>query len=188
MAEWSELLAELVEARGTELNRYGFLLCGDRAEGADLFQDALVRVFTHPKGGWTVRDVEGYVRRTMLNRYLDLYRRRHRLRLLLPRLSGGGQSEVVPDHGEGADRRLDLLAAIGDLTPRQRACVVLRFYEDLPVAEVAHRMRLSQGTVKRHLSDATARMFARMSESRPDHPPAADGDASSAHASTGGTR
>ncbi|WP_042370252.1 sigma-70 family RNA polymerase sigma factor [Streptacidiphilus neutrinimicus] len=159
MAEWSELLAELVEARGTELNRYGFLLCGDRGEGADLLQDALVRVFTHPRGGWTVRDVEGYVRRTMLNRYLDLYRRQQRLRLLLPRL-GHAQPESVPDHGEGADRRLDLLAALDALTPRQRACVVLRFYEDLPVAEVAHRMRLSQGTVKRHLSDANSRMSA----------------------------
>lgn len=174
MAEWSEQLAELVQARGTELNRYGFLLCGDRTEGADLFQDALVRVFTHPKGGWTVRDVERYVRRTMLNRYLDQYRRQRRLRLLLPRLGGGSNTETVPDHSEGTDRRLDLQAALGSLTPRQRACVVLRFYEDLPVAEVAHRMRVSDGTVKRHLSDASARMAAVLE--RP------------AHISTGGNR
>jgi RNA polymerase sigma factor (sigma-70 family) len=181
VAEWSELLAELVEARGTELNRYGFLLCGNRSEGADLFQDALVRVFTHPKGGWTVRDVEGYVRRTMLNRYLDQYRRAQRLRLLLPRLSGGPQAEVVPDHGEGADRRLDLLAALDTLTPRQRVCVVLRFYEDLTVTQVAHRMRLSEGTVKRHLSDASARMLSRVSV-------ALDGTETPAHVSTGGKR
>ncbi|MHA6765266.1 RNA polymerase sigma factor [Streptacidiphilus sp. PAMC 29251] len=174
MAEWSEQLAELVQARGTELNRYGFLLCGDRTEGADLFQDALVRVFTHPKAGWTVRDVERYVRRTMLNRYLDQYRRRGRLRLLLPRLGGGSHAEVVPDHSEGTDQRLDLLAAVASLTPRQRACMVLRFYEDLPVAEVAHRMQLSEGTVKRHLSDAATRMAAALERT--------------AHSSTGGNR
>ncbi|WP_433893763.1 sigma-70 family RNA polymerase sigma factor [Streptomyces sp. CA-111067] len=149
---------ELVQARGAELNRYGFLLCGDRGEGADLLQDALVRVFTHPKAGWTVQDVERYVRRAMLNRYLDQYRRQRRLRLLLPRLSGGAQPEVAPDHGGGVDQRLDLQDALKKLTPRQRACVVLRFYEDLPVSEVAHRMQLSDGTVKRHLSDAAARM------------------------------
>jgi RNA polymerase sigma factor (sigma-70 family) len=158
VAIWSEQLAELVQARGTELNRYGFLLCGNRTEGADLLQDALVRVFTHPKAGWTVQDVERYVRRAMLNRLLDQYRRQRRLRLLLPRLSGGSQTDVVPDLSERADQRLDLQGALSHLTPRQRACVVLRFYEDLPVGEVAHRMRLSDGTVKRHLSDAAARM------------------------------
>lgn len=174
MAKWSEQLATLVQARGTELNRYGFLLCGDRTEGADLLQDALVRVFTHPKGGWTVQDVERYVRRTMLNRYLDQYRRQRRLHLLLPRLGGGSHSGVVPDHSQGADQRLDLQTALNSLSPRQRACVVLRFYEDLPVGEVAHRMRLSDGTVKRHLSDAAARMAKVM-----ENP---------AHTTTGGNR
>lgn len=167
MARWSEQLVELVQARGAELNRYGFLLCGDRGEGADLLQDALVRVFTHPKAGWDLQDVERYVRRVMLNRYLDQYRRQRRLRLLLPRLSGGSQPEVAPDHGEGVDQRLDLQDALRKLTPRQRACVVLRFYLDLPVGEVAHRMRLSDGTVKRHLSDAAARMAAALEPTPP---------------------
>lgn len=158
MAKWSEQLVELVQVRGAELNRYGFLLCGNRSGGADLLQDALVRVFTHPKAGWTIQDLERYVRRAMLNRYLDQYRRQRRLRLLLPRLSGGPQTEVAPDHSEGIEQRLDLQGALNKLTPRQRACVVLRFYEDLSVGEVAHRMGLSDGTVKRYLSDAAARM------------------------------
>lgn len=167
MAKWSEQLVELVQARGSELNRYGFLLCGNRNEAADLLQDALVRVFTHPKAGWTIGDVERYVRRAMLNRYLDQYRRQHRLRVLLPRLSGGSRPELVPDHSEGVERRLDLQDALDTLTPRQRACVVLRFYEDLTVGEVAHRMGLSDGTVKRHLSDASARMAVFLR--RPEH-------------------
>jgi RNA polymerase sigma factor (sigma-70 family) len=48
--------------------------------------------------------------------------------------------------------------ALRSLSPRQRACVVLRFYEDLPVTEVAARLGCSEGTVKRHLSDAMTRL------------------------------
>ncbi|MEY9969595.1 RNA polymerase sigma factor (sigma-70 family) [Streptacidiphilus sp. MAP12-16] len=155
MAEWSELLSELVQSRGSELKRYGFLLCGDRTEASDLVQDALVRVFTHPHRSWTVGDVEGYVRRTMLNRFLDLHRRRARLAQLLPRLV---QKPTVPDHGAASAHRLDLLTALDSLSPRQRACVVLRYYEDRSVADVAERLNASPGTVKRHLSDALVRM------------------------------
>ncbi len=50
------------------------------------------------------------------------------------------------------------------LSPRQRACVVLRFYEDLPVAEVASVLGVQVGTVSRHLSEAVARLGELMSE------------------------
>ncbi|MCF3131123.1 hypothetical protein [Streptomyces olivochromogenes] len=50
VAEWSTLLSELARERGAELNQYGFLLCGDRAEAADLVQEALVRVLRRQSG------------------------------------------------------------------------------------------------------------------------------------------
>jgi RNA polymerase sigma factor (sigma-70 family) len=56
-----------------------------------------------------------------------------------------------------------LLAALGTLSPRQRACVVLRFYEDLPVAGVAAALGLGEGTVKRYLSEAMTRLAERLS-------------------------
>ncbi|MET8446716.1 sigma factor [Streptomyces sp. NPDC005209] len=86
MAEWSTLLSELARERGAELNQYGFLLCGDRAEAADLVQEASVRVFARPRRAWELAEAEAYVRRTMLNRYVDLHRRRTRWIRALPRL------------------------------------------------------------------------------------------------------
>ena len=155
MTDWSEQLAQLVRARGAELSRYGYLLCGDATEGADLVQEALVRVFARPRCSWSLGDVEGYVRRTMLNDFLDRRRRSERFTRLLPRLS---TPDSAPDHSGGAVRRLDVVEALGTLSPRQRACVVLRYYEDLPVAGVADRIGISQGAVKRYLSEALARM------------------------------
>lgn len=54
----------------------------------------------------------------------------------------------------------DVANALARLSPRQRACVVLRFYEDLPVRDIADQLGCSEGSVKRHLSDAMKRMAA----------------------------
>ena len=54
--------------------------------------------------------------------------------------------------------RLDVHRALKVLSPRQRACVVLRFYEDLTVPAIANKLSLSSGTVKRHLFDAIGRL------------------------------
>ena len=50
--------------------------------------------------------------------------------------------------------RMHVFQALGTLSPRERACVVLRFYEDLTIRQIADHLSLSQGTVKRYLSDA----------------------------------
>ncbi|MFF4015058.1 SigE family RNA polymerase sigma factor [Streptomyces sp. NPDC001843] len=155
MAEWSSLLSELAQERGAELNQYGFLLCGDRAEAADLVQEALVRVFSRPRRAWELEQAEAYVRRTMLNRYLDLHRRRTRWIRALPRLVS---PSPVADHSANVTHRIDLMEALRRLSPRQRACVVLRYYEDMSTAGIAERLGCGEGTVKRHLSDALARL------------------------------
>ncbi|WP_229854851.1 SigE family RNA polymerase sigma factor [Streptomyces filipinensis] len=152
-------MSELAQERGEELNRYGFLLCGDRAEAADLVQEALVRVFSRPRRAWELGEAEAYVRRTMLNRYLDLHRRRARWIRALPRLVS---SAPVADHSADVLHRVDLMDALRGLSPRQRACVVLRYYEDMSTADVAARLGCGEGTVKRHLSDALARLGAQL--------------------------
>ena len=48
--------------------------------------------------------------------------------------------------------------ALPTLSPKQRACVVLRYYEDLPVSEIADELGCAEGTVKRHLADARAKL------------------------------
>ncbi|MFG2488884.1 RNA polymerase sigma factor [Streptomyces virginiae] len=152
---WHDVAGELLQARGPALKRYGYLLCGDRAEADDLVQDALVRVFAQPRRSWDVESAEPYVRRVMLNRYLDQHRRRARWTILLPRLAAPNSTG---DFTTASGDRIDIASALDTLSPRQRACAVLRFYEDLSVAEVADRLGCSAGTVKRHLSEAVTRL------------------------------
>ncbi len=152
---WHDVAGELLQSRGSALKRYAYLLCGDRVEADDLVQEALVRVFAQPRTSWDLEAAEAYVRRVMLNRYLDQHRRRARWAVLVPRLAS---ARSTGDFSPASGDRIDLASALDTLSPRQRACAVLRFYEDLSVAEVADRLGCSPGTVKRHLSDAVARL------------------------------
>ncbi|MET9293652.1 sigma-70 family RNA polymerase sigma factor [Streptomyces sp. NPDC003077] len=154
MAGWDEALTALVRVRGVALRRYAYVLTADDQAAEDLVQEALVRVFARRRVV-EIEAVEAYVRAVMLRCYLDGYRRRQRWRRLVPRLAtpeadGGGIAEVPG--------QVDAAAALGALSPRQRACVVLRFYEDLAVGDIAARLGVAEGTVKRHLADAMARL------------------------------
>lgn len=157
MAAWEQTLAELVRTRGSALIGYAYLLCGDRREAEDLVQDALVKTFARGRGGLEAHSVEGYVRRAVLTTYLDGFRRRRRWaavrHLVAPDDAGPGPEQGVVD-------RVDVAEALGRLSPRERACVVLRFYEDLTVPRIADALALSQGAVKRYLSDGVRRMEA----------------------------
>lgn len=160
---WEPVLTDLVRNRGGALVRYATLLCGDRREAEDLVQDALVRVFAttrRPQGGGpgdfaALENVEAYVRKTVLNLYLDGYRRRRRWgavkHLLGAQVSTDGPDQATPEH-------LDLDSALAALPPRQRACVVLRFYADLTVPQIAEDLGVSPGAVKRHLHAANAKL------------------------------
>ncbi|MCL3859560.1 sigma-70 family RNA polymerase sigma factor [Actinotalea sp. K2] len=152
MASWQISLERLVTDRSTALIRYGFLLCGDRGEAEDLMQDALLRTFAAGKSELDAETAEGYVRRAMLNAYVDGFRRRRRwaaVRHLFDPPASSGDGEAM------AADRLDVEAALWKLRPRQRACLVLRYYEDMTVPMIADQLSLSQGAVKRYLSDAT---------------------------------
>lgn len=157
MPAWEQSLDDLVRRRGAALVAYAYLLCGDRAEADDLVQDALVRVYARARRGHEPAALEGYVRSAVLSTYLDGFRRRRRwaaVRHLLP----GETSRAGPEQSTPA--RLDVQEALMTLSPRERACVVLRFYEDLTVPMIADRLSLSQGAVKRYLSDGVRRVEA----------------------------
>jgi len=159
MTAWRRVMAQLVEDRGRALKAYGYLLCGDDTHAADLVQEALLSVFARPRTGWEVGDAEAYVRRAMLNRYLDQQRRSARWRLLVPRLRPAAE---VEDLAVGTVARLDIVVALASLSPRQRACVVMRFYEDQQVAEIAEQLGCSVGAVKRYLNEAMGRLRVRL--------------------------
>jgi RNA polymerase sigma factor (sigma-70 family) len=150
-------LAELARDRGPDLFAYGYLLTGDRAAAQDLVQDAIVKVFARMRTGFTPDVAEAYVRRTMLTLYVDAYRRRKTWNTVAHLVSAAESSA-----DETAADRVDLRVALRDLSPQERVCVVLRFYEDLTVPETADRTGLAPGTVKRYLSNAMDRLQARL--------------------------
>jgi RNA polymerase sigma-70 factor (ECF subfamily) len=154
-AAWERVVTELVAERGDALLRYAVLLCGNRDDAADLVQDSLVKTFGRLRNGFGVESAEAYVRRVILNAHLDGGRRRSRWRKVAP-------LEYVPEQRESdapaVDAKLDLHEELRKLTPRERACLVLRYYDDLTVAGIADALGISQGTVKRYLSDGLAKM------------------------------
>lgn len=156
------LLAEIAEERGRALVGYAFLLTGDLAEAEDLAQEALVRTMLRSRAGVDLSDAraaEAYVRRAIASIFVDGHRRRRRWLDALPTLAtrqdGPRASEADPALGADA---LDLRAALMTLPRQERACVVLRFYEDMTVPQVADVLGLAQGTVKRYLSQGLARL------------------------------
>jgi RNA polymerase sigma factor (sigma-70 family) len=152
---WEGVVTNLVAQRGDALTRYAFLLCGSADDAADLVQDALVKTFGRLRNGFTVSSAEAYVRRAILNGYLDGGRRRTRFRKIV-HLAATPESEESPAGASG--QRLDLREQLLRLSPRERSCVVLRYYEDLKVDDIAQWLGISPGAVKRYLSDALAKM------------------------------
>jgi len=154
-AGWERVVTELVAERGDALLRYAALLCGNRDDAADLVQEALVKTFGRLRNGFGVESAEAYVRRVILNTHLDGGRRRSRWRRVAP-------LEYVPEERDSdapaVDAKLDLHEELRKLTPRERACLVLRYYDDLTVADIADTLGISAGTVKRYLSDGLAKM------------------------------
>lgn len=159
---WQDQVTEFVTTRGPALVGYARLLTGDHDSAQDLVQDALAKAWSRWRAGADIESLEAYVRRTVLTTYLDQYRRR---RLWQSRRHLLATPDVAPE--APADGAADLEDALRALSPRERACVVLRFYEDLTVAGIAARLQLSEGAVKRYLSDGTRRLGALLGDVRP---------------------
>ena len=154
---WEQVVERLVAERGEALTRYAFYVSGSHEDAADLVQDALVKTFGRLRNGFTVDSAEAYVRRAILTTWVDRTRRSTRWRRI-------AHLTVVPDTGDtptdDSEARIDLHEELRKLSPRERACLVLRYYEDLKVDDIAATLELSPGTVKRYLSDGLARMAA----------------------------
>ncbi len=148
MAAWQGLLEELLRDRRPALIGYASLLTGDRGAAEDLVHDAVVRTFGRPRSFPNVNAADAYVRRAIGTIFIDRARSRRRWLIASPRLVADAATPL-----DDIAERLDARAALRALPPRQRACVVLRFYDDLTVRDIANRLGLSEGAVKRYLSD-----------------------------------
>jgi RNA polymerase sigma-70 factor (sigma-E family) len=141
-----------VLGRTDRLLRTAYLLTRDHALAEDLLQTALTKAWT----AWRriEADPEPYVRKIMVNTYATWWRRKwtgERPTEVLPEIAGANELDT---HAE----RRDLWAALGRLPRRQRATVVLRYYEGLSEAETADVLGCTVGTVKSATSRALARL------------------------------
>ena len=128
--------------------RTAYLMVGDHQLAQDLLQEALIKALV----AWPrLRDrekVDAYVKRTIVTTAIDWRRRRsfhERPVEVLPESPRAGQEESVATHQA-------LIGHLRALPPRQRAAIVLRYYEDLSVAQTAEIMGCSAGSVKTHVS------------------------------------
>lgn len=151
-----------VAARMGSLLSFAHLLTGDRAAAEDLVQTALARTAV---AWWRVRnrdDPEGYVRRAILRTQQNTWRRGLReLPVAEPPEPGPYQR---PDPGQEVDDRDLLWRALRLLPPRQRAVLVLRYYEDRSETEIAQLLGCRPGTVKSQAAKALARLRRELSD------------------------
>lgn len=161
-------LERLLAARGDELMRAAVALTGRREDAEDLLQEAVERLLRNWRG--VQADTEGYLRRTLYNLAADGWRRRgawrRKIGLLRAERSTGGAGTGLDDTA-AVDVRDVLVRLLRQLPPRQRAVIVLRYWEQLSEAEAAAVLGCSEGTVK----SAGSRGLRRLRElagSRPD--------------------
>jgi RNA polymerase sigma-70 factor (ECF subfamily) len=149
MANWQDTMERLVRDRQRALLGYAYVVCGDPVQAQDLVQDALIKTFARG------RDIapgkaEAYVRRAIATLYVDNYRRQQRwTRIQHLFREPEAQIATTPFSDLGAD----IAVALNALPPRVRACVVLRYFDDLTVPDIARQLGLAPGSVKRYLSD-----------------------------------
>jgi len=153
MSKWQDLVERLLEERGPRLVAYASLLVGRDGDAEDLVHDAIVKVFSRPRPLREIDEAEAYVRSAMPSIVIDRARSASSKRRAVVR--SFERDAAHPDLEAGLDVRL----ALRELTSREQVCVVLRYFDDLTVPQVAARLGLAEGTVKRYLADARARLL-----------------------------
>ncbi|HEY0698361.1 MAG TPA: SigE family RNA polymerase sigma factor [Micromonospora sp.] len=154
---------EFADSRLTALLRYAVMLTGDPHLAEDLVQETLVRVQLNWRKVARADSPERYVRRMLTNQFVD-WRRGSWFRRVLLR---GGSDEDVPvavDHAQSAVDRDQVWSWLARLPRRQRAALVLRYYEDLPDAEIAEVLGCAVGTVRASISRALTALRAELVE------------------------
>jgi len=144
---------EFAEAVRGKLRRTAYLLCGDWDQASDHVQEGLIRVYVAwPRLTRAGREY-AYARKAVVSAFLDHSRRRSSTEV------PAEPDRDVPsgqDVAESVALRRALMSALTGLPSRQRACVVLRYFDDLSVADTAAVLGCTDGTVKSQTSRALA--------------------------------
>jgi RNA polymerase sigma-70 factor (sigma-E family) len=146
---------EFVSTRVPPVLRFAGVLTGDRHLAQDIVQDVLLKV--HKR--WdTIADLdcpEAYVRRMVVNEYISWRRKWARI-VPTEDIADPRHLLFAPDHAERLADRADVAERLRRLPPRQRAVLVLRYYEDLSDADIAELLGCTAGTVRGYASRALA--------------------------------
>ncbi|ACU68985.1 RNA polymerase, sigma-24 subunit, ECF subfamily [Catenulispora acidiphila DSM 44928] len=143
-------------ARWPGLVRTAYLLTGDLGHAEDLAQTTLIKAYRSWHRVCRVEDVDAYVRKILINANRSRFRSKRPLEYSVAAVPE--YPAWPPDDGSGVEERTVLFAALATLPPRQRAIVVLRYWEDLAEGEVAALVGCSVGTVKSQASRALAKL------------------------------
>jgi RNA polymerase sigma-70 factor (sigma-E family) len=145
----------LVRSRSAALLRTALLLTGERGHAEDLVQEALLAVYRKRHRVRAPEALEQYVRTTMVRTHLNWVRRRSNHEIARPDVD---EREVHPFEHD------DTWTALSRLSPRQRAVVVLAYYEDLTDPRIAEVLAISVGAVKTHRARALAVLRSRLAD------------------------
>src|SRR5512139_72873 len=153
--------AEFVAARSPALFRTAYVMVGDHGLAQDLVQEALTKTYVAWPRLREVDKAEAYTRKAITTTYISWWRRKA--------WSAERPRDDVPDGGDltsraGADvvDRAWLWGELQSLPPRQRAAIVLRYYEDLTEAQTAEAMGCAVGTVKSQVAQGLKRLRAQI--------------------------
>ncbi|MFF2659733.1 SigE family RNA polymerase sigma factor [Kitasatospora sp. NPDC058032] len=142
--------------RWRRLVRTAYLLTGDHHEAEDVVQATLAKVFRSWSRISGLEEPDAYVHRALVNNNLSRHRRRRVRQLLVPVLPERAHTKDV-GHRDVEERSM-LLQALAELPPRQRAVVVLRYWEDMSEHQVAEVLGCSAGNVKSQASRGLAKL------------------------------
>jgi RNA polymerase sigma-70 factor (sigma-E family) len=156
---------EFARARLPAVLAFATVLAGQRATAEDLAQEVLIKVYARWDQIGQLDRPELYVRKMILNEFLSWRRRSWRL---VP----AGDSELtaasMPDHATGYAEHAAMLDDIARLPRRQRAVLVLRYYEDRSDAEIADLLGCAPGSVRAYASRALAALRVELRAAPPD--------------------
>jgi RNA polymerase sigma-70 factor (sigma-E family) len=152
---------QFVAARSSALLRTAYLIVGDWSHAEDVLQTALTKTYLSLRGEREIEAIDAYARRVLINTATNWWRRRwHAER----------PTSSMPERAsaDATDRWLErevMWRHVGSLPSRQRAVLVLRFYEDLTEVETARVLGVAVGTVKSQCARALATLRQRLAES-----------------------
>jgi RNA polymerase sigma-70 factor (sigma-E family) len=142
-----------VTQRGAALLRFAYLITRDHARAEEAVQDALLAAYSRWSRICRAQDPEAYVRRSIVN--ADISRWRRFFRRETP-TADPVQASYRPDHADAQAEQDAVWTLCATLPTKQRAAVVLRYYEDLPDAEIAAILDCSPATVRSQIHRALA--------------------------------